>query len=83
MVPANTVPFVPFAGAAVNALPEQSEAVMLLMTETGRMFTNTLFVSEHPVAVIVSVNVYVALALGVAVGSAMAASDKFVAGLQL
>jgi len=83
VVPFNTVPFVPSTGAAVNALPEQSDAVMLLITETGRMFTNTLFVSEQPVAVIVSVNVYVALTLGVAVGSAMAASDKFVAGLQL
>ena len=83
MVPANTVPLVPLAGAAVNALPEQSEAVMLLMTENGRMFTYTLFVSEQPVAVIVSVNVYRELAASVAVGFAADELDKPVAGLQL
>ena len=56
---------------------------MLLITETGRMFTNTLFVSEQPVAVIVSVNVYRELAASVAEGFAVDELDKPVAGLQL
>jgi len=58
-------------------------AVMLLITDNGRMFTYTLFVSEQPVAVIVSVKVYRELVEVVAVGFAAVELDKPEEGLQL
>ena len=58
MVPGRIVPFDPLTGDTENASPEQVVVEMLLTTDIGLTLTYTLFVSTHPMAVIVSVNVY-------------------------
>ena len=49
MVPAGTVPFVPFTGVAVNTVPVVTVVLMSVIVATGLMFAVT--VNTEPVQV--------------------------------